>query len=60
MNMSQPQTTATKYNDANAEARTTLLRTAKIEENQIATLAKSMFETLPKDVQDKLNKPVSA
>lgn len=59
MNMSQPQTTATKYNDANAEARTNLLRTAKIEESQIATLARSTFETLPKDVQDKLNQPAS-
>lgn len=58
--MSQPQTAATKYNDSNTEARTTLLRTAKIEEGQIATLAKSTFEALPKEVQDKLNKPVSA
>lgn len=52
--------TATKYNDANADARTSLLRNAKIEESQIATLAKSKFETLPKDVQDKLNTPVSS
>ena len=54
--MSQPQT-ATKYNDANAETRTTLLRSAKVGEDQIATLAKSQFEALPKDVQDKLNSP---
>ena len=60
MHMSQPQAAATKYNDANADARTSLLRTAKIEESQIATLAKSKFETLPKDVQDKLNSPVSS
>ena len=59
IHMSQPQT-ATKYNAANADARTALLRTAKIEENQIATLAKSAFETLPKDVQDKLNNPASS
>jgi hypothetical protein len=58
--MSQTQTAATKYNDANADVRTTLLRTAKIEESQIATLAKSRFETLPKDVQDKLSGPVSS
>ena len=58
--MSQAQTAATKYNDANADARTSLLRNAKIEESQIATLAKSKFETLPKDVQDKLNTPVSS
>ena len=57
--MSQTQT-ATKYNDANADARTSLLRNAKIEESQIATLAKSRFETLPRDVQDKLNTPVSS
>jgi len=57
--MSQPQTT-TKYNDANADARTTLLRAAKIEESQIVTLAKSRFEALPKDVQDKLSSPVSS
>ena len=55
--MSQPQT-ATKYNDANADVRTTLLRTAKVEESQIATLANSRFEALPKDVQDKLNSSV--
>lgn len=55
--MSQTKTTATKYNDGNADARTTLLRTAKVEEGQIATLAKSQFEALPKDVQDKLNNP---
>ena len=58
--MSQPQTVATKYNEASPEARTALLRTAKIEEPQIAALAKSTFETLPKEVQDKLNNPVSA
>lgn len=52
--MSQTQT-ATEYNEANTEARTSLLRTANIEESQIATLAKSRFETLPKNVQDKLN-----
>jgi hypothetical protein len=52
--MSQTQA-ATKYNDANAETRTTLLRSAKVEEGQIASLAKSRFEALPKDVQDKLN-----
>ncbi len=60
MNMSQPQTAATKYNDANPDTRTTLLRTAKIEEGQITTLAKSRFEALPKDVQDKLSSPVSS
>jgi hypothetical protein len=57
MSQAQP---ATKYNDANADTRTTLLRTAKVEESQIATLAKSRFEALPKDVQDKLNNPVSS
>jgi hypothetical protein len=55
--MSQPQT-ATKYNNANADARTTLLRAAKVEESQIVTLANSHFEALPKDVQDKLNSTV--
>lgn len=58
--MSQPQSAAIKYNAANADARTALLRMAKIEESQLATLAKSTFETLPKDVQDKLSNPVSA
>jgi len=58
--MSQPQSAAIKYNAANADARTALLRTAKIEESQLATLAKSTFETLPKDVQDKLSNPVTA
>jgi hypothetical protein len=53
--MSQTETAATKYNDANADIRTNLLRTAKVEESQIASLAKSRFETLPKDVQDKLS-----
>lgn len=53
--MSQTQPNATKYNDGNTDARTNLLRTAKVEESQIATLAKSRFETLPKDVQEKLN-----
>lgn len=57
--MSQTQPNATKYNDGNTDARTNLLRTAKVEENQIATLAKSRFETLPKDVQEKLNSQVS-
>lgn len=57
--MSQTQT-ATKYNDANADARTALLRSAKVEEGQIVTLAKSRFEALPKDVQDKLNTPATA
>jgi hypothetical protein len=60
MHMSQTQTAATKYNDANTDVRTTLLRSAKIEESQIATLAKSQFETLPKDVQNKLSGPVSS
>lgn len=54
--MSQTQA-ETKYNEANAETRTSLLRAAKVEENQIATLAKSRFDALPKDVQDKLNGP---
>lgn len=58
--MSQTQPNATKYNDGNTDARTNLLRTAKVEESQIATLAKSRFETLPKDVQEKLNAPVSS
>jgi hypothetical protein len=58
--MSQTQSTATKYNEANADIRTNLLRTAKVEEGQIASLAKSRFETLPKDVQDKLNRPGSS
>jgi hypothetical protein len=59
--MSQTQTAATKYNDANTDARTALLRAANVEENQIATLAKSRFETLPKDVQEKLSSsPVSS
>ena len=56
IHMSQTQA-ATKYNEANADIRTTLLRTAKIEESQVATLAKSKFESLPKDVQEKLNTP---
>lgn len=60
MYMSQAQTTAKKYNDSNADARTTLLRAAKIEESRVGTLAKSQFEALPKDVQDKLNSPVSS
>lgn len=59
--MSQTQSTATKYNEANADIRTNLLRTAKVEEGQIASLAKSRFETLPKDnVQDKLSDPGSS
>jgi hypothetical protein len=56
--MSQTQA-ATKYNDANADTRTTLLRTAKVEESRLATLANSKFEALPKDVQDKLNAPTT-
>lgn len=58
--MSQTQPNATKYNDGSTDARTNLLRIAKVEESQIATLAKSRFETLPKDVQEKLNAPVSS
>lgn len=54
------QTQAAKYDNANAETRTTLLRSAKVEEGQIATLAKSKFEALPKDVQEKLNSPEPA
>jgi hypothetical protein len=52
--MSQTQA-ATKYNEANADTRTSLLRAAKVDEGQIAALAKSRFDALPKDVQDKLN-----
>jgi hypothetical protein len=57
LQMSQTQSTATKYNEANADTRTNLLRTARVEESQIVSLAKSRFETLSKDVQDKLRGP---
>lgn len=53
--MSQTSTTAAKYNNGNVEARTSQLRNAKIEENQIANLVKSQFESLSSDVQAKLN-----
>jgi len=48
-------TKATRYNDATPEARTTQLRNAKVEENQISELAKSKFESLSPEVQAKLN-----
>lgn len=48
-------TKATRYNDASPEARTTQLRNAKVEENQISELAKSRFENLSAEVQAKLN-----
>jgi len=54
--MSQtPTVQATKYNDANAEVRTTQLRNAKVEEAQILQLVKSRFENLAPDIQAKLN-----
>lgn len=48
-------TQSIKYNDGNADARTTQLRAAKVEESQIANLVKSRFEQLPADAQSKLN-----
>lgn len=51
-------TISTKYNDGNAEARTVQLRSAKVEESQIANLVKSSFESLPTDAQNKLNAAV--
>ena len=54
--MSQTSTVqATKYNNANAEVRTTQLRNAKVEEAQILQLVKSRFENLAPDIQAKLN-----
>lgn len=53
--MSQTSTIATKYNNGDVQARTTQLRNAKVEENQIANLVKSQFESLSSDVQAKLN-----
>jgi hypothetical protein len=53
--MSQTSNAATRYNDGNAEARTTQLRNAKVEEAQIEQLAKSRFENLAPEIQSKLN-----
>lgn len=53
--MSQTSTPASRYNDANAEVRTNQLRNAKVEEARIAELAKSRFEGLAVDIQNKLN-----
>jgi len=53
--MSQTSTPATRYNDGNPEARTTQLRSAKVEEGKIVELAKSRFEQLSTDIQGKLN-----
>jgi hypothetical protein len=53
--MSQTSTAATRYNDGNPEARTTQLRSAKVEEAQIQQLVKSRFENLSHNVQAKLN-----
>jgi hypothetical protein len=46
--MSQTQPNATKYNDGNTDARTNLLRTAKVEESQIAAPSKITFRDLAK------------
>jgi len=48
-------TNSVTYNNADTNERTKQLRTAKIEESQIAGHAKARFETLPQDVQNKLN-----
>ena len=53
--MSKPSTAENSYNDANAEARTTQLRNAKVEEGQIGKLANSRFENLSPEIQAKLN-----
>lgn len=53
--MSQTSTAATRYNDGTPEVRTAQLRNAKVEEEKIAELAKSRFESLTTDVQGKLN-----
>ena len=53
--MSQTSTPASRYNDANAEVRTTQLRNAKVEEARIPELAKSRFEGLAAEIQNKLN-----
>lgn len=53
--MSQTSTAATRYNDGSSDARTTQLRSAKVEEGRIVELAKSRFEQLSTDVQGKLN-----
>jgi hypothetical protein len=53
--MSQTSNAATRYNDGNPEARTTQLRTAKVEEAQIGQLVNSRFESLKPEIQAKLN-----
>jgi len=53
--MSQRSTAATRYNDGSPEARTTQLRSAKVEEGKIVELTKSRFEQLSTDIQSKLN-----
>ena len=53
--MSQTSTAASRYNDANAEVRTNQLRNAKVEEAKVAELAKSRFENLTTEIQNKLN-----
>lgn len=53
--MSQIPNVATRYNNGNAEARTTQLRNAKVEESQIQELSRTQFEKLPEPIQEKLN-----
>jgi len=43
------------YNNADNNERTKQLRTAKVEESKIAAYANGRFESLPSDVQNKLN-----
>jgi hypothetical protein len=48
-------TNSINYNNADNVERTIQLRNAKVEESQIPVHVKARFETLPQDVQNKLN-----